>query len=158
MEWGRNGARAISSLGWAVGSTVTCGSEVCLSGCPPKAQASDGASEGCAVDSASASVPAEESLLDGALGHALRLCQPVCITKNLFLPSVRSVFSGGCLLQTALISSCGRKVVVSRRVTSCHSSQHCSSATQPVLCWVPVLISFESLNKYNRSFLIETLQ
>lgn len=142
-------ARAISSLGWAVGSTVTCGSEVCLSGCPPKAQASDGASEGCAVDSASASVPAEESLLDGALGHVLKTVPArICtLQKRYSCPLSAVLFREDVYLQTALISSCGRKVVVSRRVTSCHSlpALLLSSTASPVLS--SSLISFESLNK-----------
>ena len=87
-----------------------------FSGCPTKAQASD-APVKSAVDSASSSVPAEESPLNGALVQVLKTVPARIYTlqKRYSCPLSSVLLREDVYVQTALISSCGRKVVVSQK-------------------------------------------
>lgn len=103
-----------------------------------------------AVDSASSSAPAEESPLNGALVQVLKTVPArICtLQKRYSCPLSSVLFREDVYVQTALISSCGRKVVVSQKgdllkfTPSTAAQQHSQSCAE-----FQSLISFESLNK-----------
>ena len=129
-----------------------------FSGCPPKAQASNGANEVCAAESASSSMPAEESPLNGALIQVLKTVPArICTLQK----------RCSCPVSSPLSSCCSGRIFMCRQPLfplvegrwwfpegwplATHS-QHCCSAAQPLLYWVPVFDKFWVFEQIEQKF------